>query len=221
MMAVQGLLQAELPDEIAALVPGGLVALELVAAHLADVADDVGHALPVVVFPDGHDVDAHARQLQGVGLDEGELLAADVAVDPQRREGPAVLADRLVIHGKRQARFRVEGLELFHEPPEVLDVLGENDHIERRPVLDKDDTSCVDDDPPHGLHLADADPVVLGALEQVLTPDDLEVPEPQHQQADGRQDHPEEEGEPVAEFARIVPDEPIVLLRHGCRPPGG
>ncbi len=180
----------------------------------------MGHHLPVVVFPDGHDVDAHAGQLQGVRLDEGELLPAHIAVDPQRGEGPAVFENGFVVHGEGQVDLRVEGLQLLHEPLEVLHVLGEDHHVEGRPVLHENDPPGIEDDPPHRLHLADADAVVFGSLEEILPLDDLQVPQPQDEQAHGHEDHPEEKGESLSVHARVIPDKLIGLLQHERLPPG-
>jgi len=153
-------------------------------------------------------------EIKRMGFDEGEFLPAHVAVDPQRGEGPSILEDGFVVHGKSQVHLCVQGFHLPHESLEILHILGKDDHIEGRTIFNENHPPGIDNDPPHGLHLADANAVAFGALEQILALDDLEIPQPHDEKTDGHQDHPEEEGESLSVFARVIPDKLIGLLQH-------
>ena len=191
--------------------------IQFLPVDLSREADDLGGHRPVEILPHGSDLHHHAGEFEGVGFHHGQLFHADVLFEDHGHKGLHPAGER-VERGDGQGSFGVEGLDLVEDPVDVLRPVGDEDEIEGGLVVHQDPPVGIHDQTAHRLDLPQADAVVFGTLPQLAPLDDLQIPQPHHEERQRDRDDDEQDPEFAFELTRLITVEPVVYLLHAEKP---
>ena len=207
-LLLEARLEPSTADHVAQLVVAavGFRALELVAADLVHVAEDVGEERAVAIVALRAHLDVHAVEREPVRLDPVEGVARDVTADGdgaepletlRRDDALADLGEGVVVEAERPGEPGQGGIDVAAEGGRELHVVG-------GPRVREDGPAPVEDHAPIGLDLAALDEVRARALGVVVVPRHLQPVQTAREQ----RERPEADGHHPDVAVPIVPPLP-------------